>query len=357
MHKSLKLHVILITLLIVSFSIVFPVFATDTESSNITETMFFGNYRDDGSACGVFSIVNIIVDILSIGIGVLALIGITTVGVRILTSAGNEEQTRKAKRRMFQIIIGLVLYALLYAGAQWLLPGGKLDFSNRCELVSDEELAQIKAREKAEREEERRRNEIEAIEIIRERNKYTPGSGGGGGGTYYQQWLDAIDSAAIYMKNTHYGSRYNNDPCGNNYWSNYKCAQFTGTCATYVSIALQEFKAIPKNTYIYTSYGKLSGSASAVKAIKKNKNIQVLYPKKTAKQLKQQENIKIGDIVMYYKYHSSENGDIGHIMIFMGFNSKGDPLFNELGGGGLKTKTTRNDYSWREIAMIVRVKE
>ena len=61
---------------------------------------------------------------------------------------------------------------------------------------------------------------------------------------------------------------------------------------------------------------------------------------------------------MYYLYHDPIDGDKGHIMIFMGFDKKnGDPLFNELGGKGLRTETTRNDYSWREITMIIRVKE
>ena len=74
--------------------------------------MFFGNVKDNGSACGVFTIVNIIVDTISIGIGILALIGITIVGTRFLTAAGNAEQTKKAKQRMFQITIGLVCFAL-----------------------------------------------------------------------------------------------------------------------------------------------------------------------------------------------------------------------------------------------------
>ncbi len=185
MNKKKKTIIIfsLICLFLASLFLSPLSFATDNESSRITETIFFGNYRDDGSACGVFSIVNIIVDILSIGIGVLALIGITIVGVKYLTAGGNEEQTRKAKHRMFQIVIGLVVYALLYVGVQWLLPGGKLDFSNRCELVSDEELAQIKAREKAEREEERRRNEAEGAEIMRQRNRNRSSTSGSSNNT------------------------------------------------------------------------------------------------------------------------------------------------------------------------------
>ena len=63
------------------------------------------------------------VDILSIGIGILGVIGILIVGIQYLTAGGNEEKTRKAKRRMFEIVIGLVAYAVIYALLKFLLPG------------------------------------------------------------------------------------------------------------------------------------------------------------------------------------------------------------------------------------------
>ena len=153
MHKLLKPAIITVCLLSISLLFFHPVFATD--SSHVTETVFFGNVKDDGSACGVFTILNTVVDIMSIGIGILAIIGITIVGIKYLTAGGNEEQTRKAKHRMLQIVIGLVVYAALYAGIQFLLPGGKLDFSYRCATISDEELAQIKAEEAEKRAEQR----------------------------------------------------------------------------------------------------------------------------------------------------------------------------------------------------------
>ena len=126
-----------------------PTFASD----GIVETTFFGNLQDDGNGCGVYTILNLIVDIMTIGIGILAAIGITIVGIKYLTAKGNEEQTRKAKHRMFEIVIGLVAYALMYAGIQWLLPGGKLNTTS-CTKLSDAEVATIRAAEKAEKEKE-----------------------------------------------------------------------------------------------------------------------------------------------------------------------------------------------------------
>ena len=66
---------------------------------------------------GVFTLV---MDIMSIGVGILGVIGIMVVGIQYLTAGGSEEKTRKAKRRMFEIVIGLVLYAVLYAVLKWL---------------------------------------------------------------------------------------------------------------------------------------------------------------------------------------------------------------------------------------------
>lgn len=109
------------------------------ELDTTVDTVFFGSTSDTGDACGVFMIVNLIVDILSIGVGVLAAIGITVVGIKYLTARDSEEQTRKAKRRMLEIVIGLAIYAVLYAGLQFLLPGGKFSFDNGCSTTSEQD--------------------------------------------------------------------------------------------------------------------------------------------------------------------------------------------------------------------------
>lgn len=75
------------------------------------------------SGGSVINILNLVVNIMTIGIGILGVIGITVVGIQYLTAGGNEEKTRKAKRRMFEIVIGLVAYVLIYAFLKWLMPG------------------------------------------------------------------------------------------------------------------------------------------------------------------------------------------------------------------------------------------
>ncbi len=76
---------------------------------------------DDGS--GIYHILNLVIDILVVGAGILGVIGISVSGIQYLSAGGNEEKTRKAKRRIFEIIIGLALFVVMYALLKWLLPG------------------------------------------------------------------------------------------------------------------------------------------------------------------------------------------------------------------------------------------
>lgn len=78
---------------------------------------------DCGHGESIIGILNLIVNIMTIGIGVLGVIGITVVGLQYLTAGGNEEKTRKAKRRMFEIVIGIIAYVIMYSVLNWLIPG------------------------------------------------------------------------------------------------------------------------------------------------------------------------------------------------------------------------------------------
>lgn len=116
--------------------------ATDAEGVTYTfpkggciKTSILAKYDTDGdgeldSACGnntgsviIDAILIPVMDILTVGIGIIGAIGITIVGVQYMTAGDNEEQTRKAKRRMFEIVIGIAVYVLAYALLKWLLPG------------------------------------------------------------------------------------------------------------------------------------------------------------------------------------------------------------------------------------------
>lgn len=126
------------------FIVAAPVFADSYEQCTITSVL--GNARCDkngdevvyagesGSSAGTYEcycdktekgdsvkgLLNLVVDILTIGVGIVAVIGIGIFGIQYLTSAGNEEKTRKAKRRLFEIVIGLAIYVVFFALLKWL---------------------------------------------------------------------------------------------------------------------------------------------------------------------------------------------------------------------------------------------
>ena len=137
MHNNTKLQascqckiIKVFAIIVFAFAIILPLLFQQNvfaDSSNIVETNFFGNIKDDDNGCGVYTILNLVIDILSIGIGLLAIIGVTIVGIQYLTAKDSTEQTKKAKNRMLEIVIGLIAYAVLYAGVQFLLPGGLLN--------------------------------------------------------------------------------------------------------------------------------------------------------------------------------------------------------------------------------------
>lgn len=78
------------------------------------------NCADDSN--GILCILNLVVDIMTIGVGILGVVSISIVGIQYLTAGDSEEKVRTAKRRLFEIIIGLAAYAIIYALLKWLLP-------------------------------------------------------------------------------------------------------------------------------------------------------------------------------------------------------------------------------------------
>ncbi len=109
---------------VVGITLIMPVsvFAADCPDGCVPTAILGENgcSCDSGNGDSIIAILNLVVNILTVGIGIFGVIGITIVGIQYLTAGGNEEKTRKAKRRMFEIIIGLIVYAIMYALLQWL---------------------------------------------------------------------------------------------------------------------------------------------------------------------------------------------------------------------------------------------
>lgn len=73
---------------------------------------------------GIWGILLLVINILTAGIGVAAVGGLVYAGI-LYTSAGDSpDGVKKAKTIMINITIGLVTYALMYAGLNFIIPGG-----------------------------------------------------------------------------------------------------------------------------------------------------------------------------------------------------------------------------------------
>jgi len=73
---------------------------------------------------GVWDLLQTALTVMTAGVGILATIGLVVSGIQWLTARDNESQLVKAKSRIFNIVIGIVVWALMWLVLSWLLPGG-----------------------------------------------------------------------------------------------------------------------------------------------------------------------------------------------------------------------------------------
>lgn len=111
----------------------------------VVETTFFGTMQDDKEGCGVYTTLDLIMTILTIGIGISAAIGIAVSGIIYLTAKGDVAKTTKAKRRIYEIVIGLAAYAVIWALLTFLLPEFNPELK-ACKTLTAEEIAARDAR-------------------------------------------------------------------------------------------------------------------------------------------------------------------------------------------------------------------
>lgn len=97
-----------------------PVWAEEVKTSIIGG----GSVETGKNGEGIFYILNLILTIMTYGVGILATIGIVIAGYTYLTAKDDASKVAKAKERLVQIVIGLAIYAVIWSLLQFLLPGG-----------------------------------------------------------------------------------------------------------------------------------------------------------------------------------------------------------------------------------------
>jgi hypothetical protein len=123
---------IIIAALLLSFSFVAalsPIQASalgnngcETDTSVIKCT----NVNEEGGVeqTGLWSILMLVIQILTAGVGVIALAGIVYGSVLYTSAGGSQEQVKKAMTIFTNVVIGVIAYAGMWALLNFLIPGG-----------------------------------------------------------------------------------------------------------------------------------------------------------------------------------------------------------------------------------------
>jgi len=83
------------------------------------------NVEEDGvENTGLWSLLLQAINILTVGVGVLALAGIVYGGILYTTSGGKPEQVKKAYTVFTNVVIGVVAFGGMFALLNFLVPGG-----------------------------------------------------------------------------------------------------------------------------------------------------------------------------------------------------------------------------------------
>ena len=77
---------------------------------------------NDGTA--IFEILSIALNVMTFGVGAGAVLGFLISGYQYMSARDNSAVVAKAKNRMLQIVIGLVIWAVFWGVLQFILPGG-----------------------------------------------------------------------------------------------------------------------------------------------------------------------------------------------------------------------------------------
>ena len=73
---------------------------------------------------GIWKLLLLVINIMTAGVGVLAIGGVAYGSFKYTTSAGNSEKAKEARAIIFNVIYGLIAYALMFSFLNYIIPGG-----------------------------------------------------------------------------------------------------------------------------------------------------------------------------------------------------------------------------------------
>lgn len=78
---------------------------------------------------GVWALLLLVLNIMTAGVILLAIGGVVYGSVLYTSAGGNQEQVKKARTIITNVVIGVLLFVLMFGLANWLIPGGVFNAS------------------------------------------------------------------------------------------------------------------------------------------------------------------------------------------------------------------------------------
>ena len=83
----------------------------------------------DVKGTGVWKLLLFVLQIMTGGVILLAIAGVVYGSVLYTSAGGNQEQVKKARTVITNVVIGVLLFVLMFGLANWLIPGGVFNSS------------------------------------------------------------------------------------------------------------------------------------------------------------------------------------------------------------------------------------
>ncbi len=78
----------------------------------------------DPKDTAIWDLLKFVVKLMTGGVAILAVAGIIYGAVLYISAGPNQEQVKKAKSTFTNVVIGVLVFALMFSLLQWLIPGG-----------------------------------------------------------------------------------------------------------------------------------------------------------------------------------------------------------------------------------------
>lgn len=141
-----RLSAVSALVLVIGLSLLVPsdVFAATCDEN---ETVFI----ECGSGTnGMWAILLIVINVLTAGVGILAVGGIVYGALLWTTAEDKADQLSKAKTVITDVVIGIIAFALLYSGLQFLIPGGVFNRTSSVASVTNTTSNKLKTSDSGE---------------------------------------------------------------------------------------------------------------------------------------------------------------------------------------------------------------